>query len=353
MTEPSSPAPAPPPSSAPRGTSSNGLVICRACSGAVALSASACPTCGASIEIREMNGAGCLGLLLLVGSCPLVMVGGPFALILTAFAGLLIVTGRGRRVRTSSVRAATADDAARLGSPMERFAGAVPSYTTETILMALVLGLPILGCLFFAMRSCGDGEAHPATLDLGSSITVTCSVGAGGEHRCLFTNSGIGPGSRCVVVSLRERRGAEAITSQATCSGPVMPGDTAERSVMFVGRQPRALCGASIERNCEMAILPAEDAPPSSERTAADTPPTLCGAADARGAASRPEWSRWSCLPEAEASNWRTCIARSEYADDPRLGCPGAERCCPPSRTVRLTEDDVPAFVAPPVPPTP
>jgi hypothetical protein len=158
---------------------------------------------------------------------------------------------------------------------------------------------------------------------------VTCSVGGRDGHRCQFTNAGITPGTRCVVVTLRHRRSAELITSQQTCSGLVLPGDTSERSVMFVGRQPRELCGGSIESNCEMEIGIAGESSATPPVEVAETA-SLCGDPTALGASSRTNWTEWSCQTEGEVTAWGACVARATYAADPGRGCPGDERCCPP-----------------------
>ena len=216
--------------------------------------------------------------------------------------------------------------------------GIIAAFLALPVVVFMVGGASCIGCL---AMSDGGGSSTPG-IDLGSSITATCRVGRG--HECQFTNRGVGPGSGCVVVTLRHRRTGESITSQSVCSGVVLPGDTSEHSVMFVGRQPVALRGAALDRTCEMEVVPADDVGSTTDARRSGPPATLCGDPRARGAADRSEWARWTCRSRADAPDWNACLPRSTYADESWLGCPGAERCCPPSRVIQLTEDDVPAF---------
>jgi hypothetical protein len=59
---------------------------------------------------------------------------------------------------------------------------------------------------------------------------------------------------------------------------------------------------------------------------------SMCGNDDAKVARkiAKEEWSRYECMPKADAKNWNQCLTKSQYA--PRKadkGCPGKERCCP------------------------
>ena len=44
-----------------------------------------------------------------------------------------------------------------------------------------------------------------------------------------------------------------------------------------------------------------------------------------------PAWDRWTCQAQGEAgTQWRHCLARSQYSGQKGAGCPGEEQCCPP-----------------------
>lgn len=43
-------------------------------------------------------------------------------------------------------------------------------------------------------------------------------------------------------------------------------------------------------------------------------------------------WNEYRCLDESSAGDaWANCLERAEYASQRGEGCPGAQRCCPPT----------------------
>ncbi len=63
-----------------------------------------------------------------------------------------------------------------------------------------------------------------------------------------------------------------------------------------------------------------------------DVATPACGSITSKPAELSPlSWPRYSCKSQSAAGeSWGSCLSRAAYTEDPRRGCPGAERCCPP-----------------------
>lgn len=92
--------------------------------------------------------------------------------------------------------------------------------------------------------------------NFGRNIQSQCQVNGLGEGHCSFTNTGWSPGSMCVTVQIKNKKGEKA-SSPLICSGRVWPDDTTSRDVSII--LPSNHCGNSIfgdwQRACELDIV--------------------------------------------------------------------------------------------------
>jgi hypothetical protein len=71
----------------------------------------------------------------------------------------------------------------------------------------------------------------------GAQITHNCSINGYGQGECEFTNTGVSPGSLCVVTKIVNSKG-ESASSRMICSGRVWPDTFVARKVdIYVPRK--------------------------------------------------------------------------------------------------------------------